>query len=115
MCYRNAGLNPVNTSYVEAHGTGTRTGDPVEAGAIGFVFGENRPSDNPLYIGSVKSNIGHLGAASGLAGIIKVALAFEKGFIPPSINFEKLNPAIHLDQWKLKVRASMIMRYRGLI
>lgn len=103
-CYQSAGLNPLNTTYVEAHGTGTQAGDPVETEAIGMVFGQGRPADKPLYIGSVKSNIGHLESSSGLAAIIKVALAFEKGFIPPSINYENPNPGIHLDQWKLKVR-----------
>lgn len=103
-CYRNAGLDPLSTSYVEAHGTGTKSGDPIEGGAIAAVLGINRPVEKPLFIGSVKSNIGHLEAASGLAAIIKVALAFEKGFIPPSINFEQPNPAVQLDKWNLKVR-----------
>ncbi|KAK4983978.1 Type I Iterative PKS [Elasticomyces elasticus] len=102
-CYRRAGLNPLETSYVEAHGTGTQTGDPTEAGAIGAVLGQARLRNKPLYIGSVKSNIGHLEAASGLASVIKVAMAFEKGFIPPSINFQKPNPSIHLDKWTMKV------------
>lgn len=103
-CYQNAGLNPLNTVYVEAHGTGTKVGDKIEAEAIGTVFGQGRQTDNPLFIGSVKSNIGHLESSSGLAAIIKVALAFEKGFIPPSINYENPNPGIDLDKWKLKVR-----------
>ena len=97
---------------MEAHGTGTPAGDPVEAEAIGTVLGRKRPADKPLYIGSVKSNIGHLEASSGLAGIIKVALAFEKGFIPPSINYENPNPGIHFDQWKLKVRFSEFLVLR---
>ena len=103
-CYRNAGLDPLNTSYVEAHGTGTRAGDTIEAGAIGNVFGHKRSADNPLFMGSVKSNIGHLESSSGLAAIIKVALAFEKGYIPPSINYDSPNPGIHFNRWKLKVR-----------
>ncbi|KAL2807721.1 hypothetical protein BJX63DRAFT_61499 [Aspergillus granulosus] len=101
--YRNAGLNPLQTAYVEAHGTGTRTGDPIEAGAIGAVLGKGRSTDHPLWIGSVKSNVGHLEAASGLAAIIKVALAFEKGFIPPNSNFEAPNPGILFDEWRLRV------------
>jgi acyl transferase domain-containing protein len=102
-CYRNAGLDPLHTSYVEAHGTGTQAGDPVEAGAIGKVFGHGRPSDQPLYIGSVKTNIGHTEAASGLAAVIKAAMAVGKGYIPPSVNFEKPNAKVLLEQWKLKV------------
>lgn len=101
--YANAGLNPLNTTYVEAHGTGTSTGDPIEAGAIGAVFKHDRPADKPLFIGSIKSNIGHLEAASGLASVIKVALSFENEAIPPSINFEKPNQAIDFEGLKLKV------------
>lgn len=103
MCYRNAGLDPSDTTYVEAHGTGTRTGDPIEAGAIGSVLGQDRMPGKPLLMGSVKSNIGHLEAASGLASVIKVALALENGSIPPSINFKEPNPAIPLDKWNLKI------------
>ncbi|KAF2753079.1 putative polyketide synthase [Pseudovirgaria hyperparasitica] len=92
-CYRRAGLNPLDTTYVETHGTGTKKGDPIETTAIGKVFG--RPSTiEPLLIGSIKSNIGHTEAASGIASIIKVAMAFENRQIPPSINFEKPNPLI---------------------
>lgn len=69
------------------------------------VFGPKRSSDNPLYIASVKTNIGHTEAASGLAGIIKVAMAFEKGFIPPNTNFVTPNPDIPFEQWKLRVSA----------
>jgi len=63
--YRNAGIDPKDTGYVEAHGTGTKVGDPIEASALHNVFGEGRSVRNPLFIGSVKSNIGHLEAASG--------------------------------------------------
>ncbi|ROT41106.1 putative polyketide synthase [Sodiomyces alkalinus F11] len=102
-CYLNAGLDPLETAYVEAHGTGTRTGDPIEAGAIGEVLGKGRPADKPLLIGSIKSNIGHLEAASGLAAIIKVALAFEKGYIPPNHDFQVGNPGILFNEWRLRV------------
>jgi acyl transferase domain-containing protein len=71
--------------------------------AIASVFKDSRINDQPLRIGSVKTNIGHTETASGVAAIIKVALALEKGQIPPSINFEKPNPKLHLDEWKLKV------------
>ena len=102
--YSSAGLDPLETGYVEAHGTGTKTGDPLETGAIGSVFGTNRPAGKPLYVGSVKTNVGHLEAASGLAGVIKAALAVEKGIIPPNINFESQNEKLALEQWNLKVR-----------
>lgn len=72
--YRSAGINPKDTGYVEAHGTGTKVGDPIEAAALHNVFGEDRTARNPLYIGSVKSNIGHLEAASGKE-ILKYILA----------------------------------------
>ena len=63
--YKNGGMEPRETGYVEAHGTGTRVGDPIEVGALHNVFGEGRSKRKPLYIGSVKSNIGHLEAAAG--------------------------------------------------
>jgi acyl transferase domain-containing protein len=92
--YARAGLSMAHTRYVEAHGTGTPLGDPLEAAAIGNSFRSCRNEEEPLYIGSVKSNIGHLEGASGLAGVIKVVLALESGLIPPNANFEELNPDI---------------------
>ncbi|KAL2166565.1 hypothetical protein VTG60DRAFT_2512 [Thermothelomyces hinnuleus] len=106
-CYRRAGLDPAHTAYFEAHGTGTPTGDPIEVAAIASVFKDSRPDGQPLRIGSVKTNIGHTEAASGVAAVIKVALALEKGQIPPSINFETPNPKLHLNEWKLKVPTSL--------
>ncbi|RMZ82271.1 hypothetical protein DV738_g1896, partial [Chaetothyriales sp. CBS 135597] len=101
-CYRRAAISPRDTQYFEAHGTGTPTGDPIEARAVAAVFGaKDRPE--PLRIGSLKTNIGHTEAASGLASLIKVVLALEKGQIPPSINFDKPNPQLSLDEWRLKV------------
>ncbi|KAI0407186.1 reducing type I polyketide synthase [Xylaria palmicola] len=102
-CYKRAGLNPLETPYVEAHGTGTRTGDPIEVNAIHTALGGKRPQDLPLYIGSVKSNIGHTEAASGLAGLIKVVMAFEKGFIPPNYDFQNANASIPFDKFNMKV------------
>ena len=99
--YEAAGLDPLDTSYVEAHGTGTKVGDPIEAEAISCAMATGRPS--PLIIGSVKTNIGHLEAASGLAGVIKTTRILETGLIPPNINFEKPNENIPLTDWKLKV------------
>jgi acyl transferase domain-containing protein len=103
-CYKESGLDPSQTSYVEAHGTGTRTGDPIEAAAIGIEIGQHRPADSPpLLIGSVKSNIGHCEAASGLASIVKVVKSIESGWIAPSINFEIPNPGLDLQRWNLQV------------
>ncbi|PVH94007.1 putative FSP1 [Periconia macrospinosa] len=103
-CYLNAGLDPLDTQYVEAHGTGTKVGDPIETGAIASVFqtpGGQR--DQLLRIGSVKTNIGHTGATSGLAGIIKVVLSLENRVIPPSLNFENVNPALSLETANIQV------------
>lgn len=102
-CYQTSGLDPIDTGYVEAHGTGTQTGDLMEASAVGKVFGGQRTSDNPVLIGSVKTNIGHTEATSGLAGVIKVVLALEKGLIPPHINYETPNPSISFEDLKLQV------------
>jgi acyl transferase domain-containing protein len=90
-CYQKVGLDPRETQYFEAHGTGTQAGDVVEAQAIASIFEANL---NPLLIGSIKTNIGHTEAASGLASIIKTAVALEKGIIPATINFEKANPQL---------------------
>jgi 6-methylsalicylic acid synthase len=100
---RQAGVAPESVDYVEAHGTGTRAGDPIEAGAIAAVYGTGRPTDRPCLIGSVKSNIGHLEAASGIAGVIKAVLAIDRAAIPPSINFTTPNPDIPWDGSGLRV------------
>ncbi|KAL2871600.1 type I polyketide synthase [Aspergillus lucknowensis] len=92
--YAKANLDPSVTRFFEAHGTGTAVGDPIEASAIGAVFGRHRSPDEPLYVGAVKSNVGHLEGASGVAGVIKTVLALERGIVPPNTNFEKLNPRI---------------------
>ncbi len=90
----NAGVKPTDISYVEAHGTGTPIGDPTEAGAIGRALGSNRSEEEACYISSVKANIGHLEAASGVAGLIKTALCLKKKQIPPLANLQQANPAI---------------------
>jgi acyl transferase domain-containing protein/NADPH:quinone reductase-like Zn-dependent oxidoreductase/NAD(P)-dependent dehydrogenase (short-subunit alcohol dehydrogenase family)/2-polyprenyl-3-methyl-5-hydroxy-6-metoxy-1,4-benzoquinol methylase len=101
-CYRRAGLDPQDTQYFEAHGTGTPTGDPIEARAIAGVLGGSSRKE-PLRIGSLKTNIGHTEAASGLASLIKVVLALENDQIPPSVNYESPNPKLALERWNLKV------------
>ncbi|KAL8694265.1 MAG: hypothetical protein Q9218_001033 [Villophora microphyllina] len=104
--YEAAGLDPAETDYVEAHGTGTAAGDPVEAEALARSLAANRPADKPLIVGSVKSNIGHLEAASGLAAMVKTIMALEADLIPPNYDFQHPNEAIPLEDWKLKVPAS---------
>ncbi|TDZ31026.1 Reducing polyketide synthase PKS2 [Colletotrichum spinosum] len=104
--YRNAGLDPHDTGYVEAHGTGTKVGDPIEATALHNVFGHNRSARDPLFIGSVKSNIGHLEAASGIAGVIKAALMLERGFLLPNHDFKQPNEKIPWKEWNMKIPAT---------
>ncbi|CAO1600411.1 hypothetical protein XANCAGTX0491_004101 [Xanthoria calcicola] len=99
--YRTAKIDPADTQYFEAHGTGTAAGDPREARAIGAVFSKNR--SQPLDIGSVKTNIGHLEGASGLAGIIKATLSLEHKTIPPNMHFKTPNPEIDFEDWKIAV------------
>ncbi|KAL8999812.1 MAG: hypothetical protein Q9188_005811 [Gyalolechia gomerana] len=99
--YDLAKIKPADTQYFEAHGTGTAAGDPREARAIGAVFSANR--DQPLNVGSVKTNIGHLEGASGIAGIIKATLALEHKTIPPNMHFQSPNPEIDFENWKISV------------
>jgi acyl transferase domain-containing protein len=99
-----AGIDAADISYVEAHGTGTPLGDPIEAGAIGAVFGQ-APRQMPLLVGSVKCNIGHLEPAAGIAGLIKTALILSRGEVLPSINFATPNPRIAFDTLNIQVAA----------
>lgn len=96
-------LAPTDINYLEAHGTGTPVGDPVEINAAAQVYGEGRTPDEPLLIGSVKTNIGHLEPAAGIAGVIKTALAIKTGVIPKHLNFSDPNPAIEWDELPVKV------------
>lgn len=101
--YRSTGLDPNAIGYVEAHGTGTVTGDTIEANSIANVFCEGRKTDFPLYVGSIKTNIGHLESASGIAGLIKTILILEKGQIPPNLHLEEMKPYLSLDVTNIKV------------
>lgn len=89
-----AGVDPREITYVEAHGTGTAMGDPIEVTALSAVYGEGTAEREWCGIGSVKGNIGHLSQSAGIISVIKAVLAIEHGMIPPSINFERPNPAI---------------------
>lgn len=101
--YHNSGVLPEQVQYVETHGTGTRLGDPIEAKALGSVLGKNRDANEQLILGSVKSQIGHLEGAAGIAGLIKVVLAIKNREIPANLNFNEPNPSIPFENYKLKV------------
>lgn len=97
-----AGITAADIAYVEAHGTGTPLGDPIEAGAIGEVFGQT-PRGRAVLVGSVKCNLGHLEPAAGIAGLIKTTLALSHGEVPPSINFATPNPRIPFDALNIEI------------
>ncbi|EQB46289.1 beta-ketoacyl synthase domain-containing protein [Colletotrichum gloeosporioides Cg-14] len=101
--YSKYNLEMQQTAFVECHGTGTQAGDFRELSAISETLAADRPKDKPIFVGSVKTNIGHLEGAAGVAGLIKGVLLTEKGQIPPNINFEKGNPNIDFENWKVKV------------
>ncbi|WP_396268756.1 SDR family NAD(P)-dependent oxidoreductase [Ideonella sp.] len=103
--YAKANITPDDLFYVEAHGTGTAVGDPIECKAIGEVLGQARLRPEPLYIGSIKSNIGHLEPAAGIAGLTKVLLALRHRTVPANLHFKTPNPKIDFEGWKLKVVA----------
>ncbi|PPJ00208.1 type I polyketide synthase, partial [Nocardia cyriacigeorgica] len=98
-----AGVAGSTVQYVELHGTGTPAGDPVEAAALGDTYGAQRPQASPLAVGSVKTNIGHLEGAAGIAGLIKAALCLRYRELVPSLHFRAPNPRIALDELRLRV------------
>lgn len=98
---KRADLEPRDVGYLEAHGTGTSLGDPIEAQAAGAVLGAGREPDQPLLMGSVKTNIGHLEAAAGIAGVIKVILSLENELLPQHLHFQ--NPSPHIPWERLAV------------
>jgi acyl transferase domain-containing protein/acyl carrier protein len=99
----NGGVEPAQIDYVEVQGTSTSVGEPIEVTALEAVYGKNRPQDKPLVIGSVKTNIGHLEPASGIASLIKVVLALQHGEIPAHLHFKQPNPHINWNELPLKV------------
>ena len=100
-----AGIEPSEVDYLEAHGTGTPVGDPTEFEAAGTVYGKGRDPDHPLLIGSVKTNIGHLESAAGVAGLIKAALALKRGTIPKHLHFETPSPDLDWERLPVQVTA----------
>lgn len=107
QAWRRADASPSDAQYVEAHGTGTLLGDPIEAKALGRVFSERRPPGRSCSIGSVKTNVGHLEAAAGMAALIKTALAIRHREIPPSLHFEQPNPHIPFADLRLSVQREL--------
>ncbi|MEO8057469.1 MAG: SDR family NAD(P)-dependent oxidoreductase [Burkholderiales bacterium] len=101
-----AGLAPADIGYVEAHGTGTTLGDPIEVRALAGALGPGRAVDAPLLLGSVKTNIGHLESAAGIAGVIKVVLALQHERIPPHLHFTQPSPHIAWSDYPVQVEAA---------
>ena len=102
-----AGVSPSDVDFVEAHGTGTAVGDPIELDAVIDVYCKGREPDDPLLIGSVKTNVGHLESAAGIAGLIKAALALKQGVIPKHLHFNDPNPCVDWDNTPLQVTSEM--------
>jgi acyl transferase domain-containing protein len=98
-----AGVEPQQVGYVEVQGTGTTVGQSLEVGALATVFGADRAADQPLVMGSVKTNLGHLEGASGMASLIKVVLALQHQTIPPHLHFRQPNPHINWAEWPVQV------------
>jgi len=102
-----AGVDPASISYVEAHGTGTKLGDPIEFEALHRVFRDPGRPPRSCGVGSVKTNVGHLGVAAGVAGLIKTTLALEHRELPPSLHFETPNPRLEIDQGPFYVNTEL--------
>ncbi len=100
---RRAGVSPSEVDYLEAHGTGTEVGDPIELNSAGAVYGRGRESDRPLLVGSVKTNIGHLEPAAGVAGLMKVVLSMQHGLVPKHLHFRDPNPRVAWDTLPLQI------------
>src|SRR5690606_28305377 len=99
----NAGVSPAEVGFVETHGTGTTLGDPIELQALGSVFMDGHSPDKPLYLGAVKTNIGHLESAAGIAGLIKLVLTIKHRTIPPNLHFTRPNPHVDWEALPLQV------------
>jgi acyl transferase domain-containing protein/acyl carrier protein len=108
-----AGLRPADIGYIEAHGTGTSLGDPIELQALHAVYGEGRDSRSPVLVGSVKTNIGHLESAAGIAGAIKAVLALEHGAIPPHLHFKQPSSRIPWSELNVAIPTTLTPWGRG--
>ena len=104
----NAKLDPLQVDYVECHGTGTSLGDPLEVKAIDEVYCQERSKEDPLILGAVKSNVGHLEAAAGVAGLMKIILALQNQEIPPNLHFNQPNPQINWEKIPVKVATTVL-------
>ena len=98
-----AGLEPGDVDYLEAHGTGTELGDPIEIGAAAAVYGKGRDPDRPLLVGSVKTNVGHLECAAGVAGVLKVVLSMRAGVLPKHLHFDEPSPRIAWERLPVRI------------
>ncbi|MFE7353617.1 type I polyketide synthase [Streptomyces sp. NPDC057543] len=105
--YANSGVDAAEVGFVELHGTGTPTGDPVEAASLGAVLGTVRPATAPLPVGSVKTVLGHLEGAAGIAGLLKVVLCLHNRMLTPSLNYRTPNPKIDLTATRLTVNTEL--------
>ena len=103
-----AGVPASEVDYLEAHGTGTSVGDPIEINAVARVYGKDRKPDRPLLVGSVKTNVGHLESAAGIAGLIKAVLVMQRGVIPKHLHFNDPNPSVDWNALPLQVTSSMM-------
>ncbi|MEM7314622.1 MAG: beta-ketoacyl synthase N-terminal-like domain-containing protein, partial [Planctomycetota bacterium] len=103
---KNARVSPSQIRYIEAHGTGTELGDPIELGALADVFGESHSQARPLLIGSAKTNLGHMEAAAGMGGLLKVILAMQHGRLPRHLHFDSPSPHVPWSDWPLQVVAA---------
>lgn len=103
--FTTANMAPDAIDYIEAHGTGTTLGDAIEAGTLGQFFGSQRP--RPLWVGSVKSNLGHLEAAAGIAGLFKVILALQHQIIPPNLHFHEPNPQVPWQRLAIQIPTAL--------
>jgi acyl transferase domain-containing protein/NADPH:quinone reductase-like Zn-dependent oxidoreductase/acyl carrier protein len=104
---KESGVQPQQIHYVEAHGTGTAVGDPIEAMALDSILHSPAARSHPCFLGAVKSNLGHLEAAAGIAGLIKTALCLKHKKIPPNLHYNLANPNIPFEQYCLKVPTAM--------
>ncbi|TDU81697.1 acyl transferase domain-containing protein [Prosthecobacter fusiformis] len=104
---KDAGISPSEIGYIEAHGTGTAVGDPIEATALSEALCADREEDAPLAMGSVKTNLGHMETAAGVAGLVKALLVLKHGQIPPSLHFKTPNPHIDFQALKLRIPTTM--------